>query len=326
MPLIDRFNRPHTYLRIAVTDRCNLRCNYCMPREGVSWQPRHEILTLEEIARLARLFVANGVRKIRLTGGEPLVRSNIEWLVRELSSLPQLETLALTTNGTLLSNHAKRLRQSGLDRINISLDSLSRDCYARITGRDELPSVLEGIHAAELAGFQMIKLNSVVMAGVNDGELFDFVELTRDRPLHVRFIEYMPFPGNEWGQEKFVPWRTLRDSLRSCYPLIPLDKASSDVARSFRVEGAMGTVSFISPLSDEFCADCNRIRLTADGSVKSCLLYPAEANLRDALRAGATDDNLLDIIRSALLQKQFAHPPIERLVQLENRCMSQIGG
>ncbi len=326
MSLTDQFNRPHTYLRIAVTDRCNLRCSYCMPHEGIAWQPRHEILSLEEIARIAQIFVANGVRKIRLTGGEPLVRSNVEWLVRELSALPELETLAMTTNGTLLAARAEGLKASGLNRLNISLDSLKRDSYAQITGHDMLPSVFAGINAAVQAGFDTIKLNTVVMAGVNDDELFDFVDLTGNRPLHVRFIEYMPFPGNKWGAEQCIPWNDLLDKIQTRYNLDSLRSNTGEVARSFQVPGHLGTVSFISPLSDEFCSNCNRIRLTADGSVKSCLLFPAEVSLRDALRSGMSDEELLALIRQALQQKNFSHPTVEDLVQLDNRCMTQIGG
>lgn len=326
MALEDQFSRKHTYLRIAVTDRCNLRCVYCMPNEIAEWKQRDEILTLEEILRIARLLVNIGVTKIRLTGGEPLVRSNLKWLVRELARLPGLDTLALTTNGTLFAQHAPELRASGLQRLNISLDTLRADCYKTISGRDTLSDALAGIEAAQQAGFDNIKLNVVIMRGLNDDEAKDFVEFVRDRPVHVRFIEFMPFPGNAWTKTRMIPWREMMQRLREKYDLLPLDNPSVGIARGFAIEGHRGTISFISPLSDEFCSECNRLRLTADGSLKSCLLYPAEVSLRDAMRAGATDTELLQVIDNALQRKHFSHPPVEELLQIENRCMSAIGG
>ncbi len=326
MALEDQFKRKHTYLRIAVTDRCNLRCIYCMPNENAEWKRRDEILSFEEILRVARLLVNNGVTKIRLTGGEPLMRSNLNWLVSKLALLPGLDTLALTTNGTLLAQHAAELRTNGLHRLNISLDTLCADRFKAISGRMKLAEVLAGIEAAQHAGFDNIKLNVVVMRGLNDDEVDDFVEFVRERPLHVRFIEFMPFPGNAWTNTRMIPWRELLQRLREKHDLLPLDNSSVGVARSYVIEGYRGTISFISPLSNEFCSSCNRLRLTADGSIKSCLLYPAEVSLRDAMRAGATDEELLQVIDDALQRKHFAHPPDEELVQLDNRCMSDIGG
>ena len=326
MPLTDRFGRVHDYLRIAVTDRCNLRCVYCMPAQGISWKPRQEILTLEEIVRIARLLAAHGISKVRLTGGEPMVRANLHWLIRHLTAIPDVSTVAMTTNGVLLAPQVTELKAAGLQRLNISLDTLRRDRFHTITLRDELNQVLAGIEAACAAGFAQIKLNVVVINSLNDDECVDFVEFVRERPLHVRFIEFMPFPGNSWSREQYLPWRELRQRLSERYTMIPLAAEQPSVARGFSIPGYAGTVSFISPLSDEFCASCNRLRLTADGSLKSCLLYPAEVSLRDALRSGASDADLLDLVQSALTKKHFAHPPECALPTLDNRCMSQIGG
>lgn len=326
MPLLDRFLRPHTYLRIAVTDRCNLRCVYCAPASGVAWVPHSAILTFEEIVRITKLLSAHGIEKARLTGGEPLVRADLDWLVRELSGLPQLKTLAMTTNGTLLRHHAKSLRANGLQRLNVSLDTLRNDRFRAITGRDALGDVLAGLHAAYDAGFARVKVNVVVMGGVNDDELLDFTAFARSLPLDVRFIEFMPFPGNSWSKARYLPWHTMFDRLRTRADLRALNRDEHGVARVYALAGSDSTVSFISPISDEFCANCNRLRLTADGSLKSCLLYPAEVSLREALRAGATDEELLQLVTDALAAKHYAHPPLKQLVRLENRCMSSIGG
>ncbi|MBI5060399.1 GTP 3',8-cyclase MoaA [candidate division KSB1 bacterium] len=326
MPLVDRFSRRHNYLRIAVTDRCNLRCVYCMPAQGIEWKPRAEILTLEEILRIAQILTEEGVSKIRLTGGEPTVRANLCWLIRELAQLDGLQTLAMTTNGITLTEHAAALKAAGLHRLNISLDTLRRERFQDITMRDGLHRVLAGIDAALKAGFELIKLNVVIINGLNDDECFDFVEFVRARPLHIRFIEFMPFPGNNWSRNQYLPWRQLLERLSARYDLMPTDASDTSVARGFAIPGYAGTVSFISPLSEEFCANCNRLRLTADGSIKSCLLYPAELNLREQLRAGVGDEGLLKLIQTALNEKHFAHPQECALPALENRCMSHIGG
>ncbi len=300
MSLTDGFGRVHTYLRIAVTDRCNLRCVYCMPHDGFISKPRAEILTLEEIERLARLFVGLGIEKIRLTGGEPTVRAGLEWLVTRLAALPELKTLAVTTNGLLLKEQAARLRTAGVQAVNISLDTLRPARFQEITLRDRFIDVLAGIDAARHAGFAPLKLNVVIIKGVNDDQLLDFVEFVRDRPLNIRFIEFMPFRGNRWTKDRFIPWRELQHRISEHYELTspPVDgptpqrgveiSTSSEgvrggeglgripdslpIAKDFTIPGFMGTVSFISPLSEEFCLGCNRLRLTADGALKSCLL------------------------------------------------------
>jgi GTP 3',8-cyclase len=326
MPLTDRFNRAHTYLRIAVTDRCNLRCVYCMPATGVVWKPRNQILTLEEVLRIAQLLVPAGIDKIRLTGGEPTVRHNLTWLIRELATIPGLQTLAMTTNGVLLAEQAAALRSAGLHRLNISLDTLRRERFERITLRDDFARVIAGIDAALAADFAPIKLNVVVINGLNDDECADFVDFARTRPLHIRFIEFMPFPGNAWTRDQYLPWRQLLTRLQAQFQLEPGTEPDPGVARTYRIPGHAGTISFISPLSDEFCVNCNRLRLTADGSIKSCLLHPAELNLRQALRAGASNPELLAMIQQALQQKKLAHPPDGALPAIDNRCMTHIGG
>ncbi|HEY9868377.1 MAG TPA: GTP 3',8-cyclase MoaA [Candidatus Obscuribacterales bacterium] len=324
--LIDRFGRKHTYLRISVTDRCNLRCQYCMPQEGIEWKPREEILTFEEIERVARVFVELGITKIRLTGGEPLVRKNLVRLVEALASMPGLETLAMTTNGVLLKDKAHALRQAGLTALNVSLDSLRRERFELIAKRDDHANVMAGIYSALECGFDPLKLNVVVMAGVNDDEILDFVEFVRDKPINVRFIEYMPFKDNEWKVSRVFSYGEMKGAIERRYRLEPLAAGPGAVAKDFAVGGFLGSVSFITSMTDSFCASCNRLRLTADGSIKSCLFYPAEVFIREEIRAGITDDSLAALIRSAVLLKPPEHPPMEEILASENRAMIEIGG
>ncbi|GMV37601.1 MAG: cyclic pyranopterin monophosphate synthase [Fimbriimonadales bacterium] len=325
-PLTDRFGRVHSYLRISVTDRCNFRCVYCMPPEGIEWRCREELLTFEEIVRLARVFVRLGVDKVRLTGGEPTVRRGIESLLSALAGLPGLHTLAMTTNGFRLREQARIYREAGLTNINVSLDSLRRDRFEQITRRDALDDVLAGLDAALSVGFRKVKINTVVMAGVNDDELLDFVDLARDRPLHVRFIEFMPFHNNGWSVGGVFPLARMREVIGGRYSLEPVRAEPNAVAREWRIPGFEGTIGFIASMTESFCSECNRIRLTADGQIKSCLFSPAESNLRDVLRTGASDDELEARIRTALWLKPKEHPPMEVLAAQENRSMIEIGG
>lgn len=325
-PLFDRFGRVHSYLRISVTDRCNFRCVYCMPAEGIEWRPREDILTFEEIVRVTRVFVRLGVDKVRLTGGEPTLRRGIEHLISALAALPGVRTLAMTTNGFRLREHAHTYREAGLTGINVSLDSLRRERFLQITRRDALDNVLAGLDAALAAGYEKVKLNTVVMAGVNEDELLDFVELARDRPLHVRFIEFMPFHNNGWSEGGVFPLARMREIIGSRYSPEPMHVEPNAVAREWRIPGFQGTIGFIASMTESFCSGCNRIRLTADGQVKSCLFSPAESNLRDVLRSGASDDELEERIRTALWLKPKEHPPMEVLSALENRSMIEIGG
>ena len=324
--LVDRFGRAHTYLRISVTDRCNLRCVYCMPADGIPLKKKSEILTLEEIARVANVFVDMGVRKIRLTGGEPLVRKNIEFLIDELGRNPRVETLAMTTNAVLLADKVKTLRNGGLTHLNISLDSLRADRFKQITLRDDHSRVMEAIELAVAEGFESVKINVVVIAGTNDDEIVNFVEFAKDKNLNVRFIEYMPFKDNDWKSIGVFSYADMRRRIEEKFELTPLPAAAGDVAKDFAIPGHKGTVSFITSMTDSFCSSCNRLRLTADGGIKSCLFFAPEINLREALRAGCTDSEVRAMIAEAVQGKPEAHPPMEELAQSDNRSMVEIGG
>jgi cyclic pyranopterin phosphate synthase len=324
--LKDSFGRVHTYLRISVTDRCNLRCVYCMPYEGIIFKDNKQLLTFEEIVRLARIFVDMGVTKIRLTGGEPLVRRNLEVLAKQLKEIAGLETLAMTTNATLLAGKARSLKDAGLDALNISLDTFQKERFVQISRRDDFDQVMAGIEAAFEFGFSSIKLNMVVIGGLNDDEVMDFADFAAQRQVNVRFIEYMPFKNNGWAADRVVTFADIKQRIASKYELRPIETEPSAVAKDFSIVGGKGSLSFISSMSDSFCATCNRVRLTSDGALKSCLFYPAELSLRDAMRAGADDERLLQLIREALWQKPEAHPPAEEIAAEENRTMIEIGG
>ena len=324
--LIDTFGRKHNYLRISVTDRCNLRCFYCMPHEGIAWKKKDQLLTFEEIIRVSRVFAQMGVDKIRLTGGEPMVRKNLEVLIEQLALIDGVKTIAMTTNATLLKPVAKHLKSIGLKALNISLDTFKEERFAAITRRDDFQNVRDGIDEALDADFESLKLNMVVMSGVNDDEIMDFVDFVRDKKMNVRFIEYMPFKDNLWNLDKVVTFQEMHDRIQQKYKLYPLAAEASAVAKDFGIEGHTGTVSFISSMSDSFCGTCNRLRLTADGSIKSCLFYPAETSLRDELRKGITDQTLEELILQALALKPEAHPPAEEIAAADNRAMIEIGG
>jgi cyclic pyranopterin phosphate synthase len=325
--LIDRFGRRHTYLRVSVTERCNLRCTYCMPAEGVALRPREEILTFEEIERIVALLARMGVSKVRLTGGEPLVRHNLERLIEKIAAIDGIRTVAMTTNGVRLGEKAALLRRAGLTQLNVSLDTLRRARFERIALRDEFERTWAGIEAALAAGFAPLKLNMVVMRGVNDDELVDFVELARSRPINVRFIEYMPFAGNGWERARVVGYREMLGAIRERCELVacPTDDPSF-VAREFEAPGFVGSLSFITSMTDDFCAGCSRLRLLADGGIKSCLFSPPEDNLRAAMRGGADDADIERIIRRVIGLKQEKHAGMDHLAALPNNSMIQIGG
>lgn len=323
--LVDSFGRAHTYLRISVTDRCNLRCTYCMPHEGMKWKKRDQLLTYEEITRLAHIFTAMGINKIRLTGGEPMVRSELTTLVKALGQIPNLKTLAMTTNATLLAEHAQTLKDLGLNALNISLDTFSRERFQAITRLDQFDQVINGIHTAIACGFASLKLNMVVMAGVNDDEIMAFADFAATHKINVRFIEYMPFKDNSWASDKVVTYKDMLEQIERRYELKRIEGDLSAVAKDYAITGG-GSVSFITSMSESFCSTCNRLRLTADGSIKSCLFYAAEINLRDAMREGASDKDLKEMILFSLAQKPEAHPPAEEIAAGENRAMIEIGG
>lgn len=324
--LVDQYGRDHNYLRISLTDRCNLRCTYCMPAHGIQWARPAYLLSTEEITRLAGIFVSEGIDKIRLTGGEPLLHKDILKIVKDLSALSGLRTLGLTTNGLKLSTMAHELRVNGLTTLTISLDSLKEETFKAIARRDRLVDVIKGIEAAIEAGFDPVKINIVVMANVNDNEIMDFVEWGKDKPVDLRFIEYMPFPDTNWAEAGLVSYSAMRDLINEKYLLKPLEAEASAVGKSFSLHGHRATVSFVSSMTDCFCGSCNRLRLTADGNIKACLFHPQEESLRDVMRRGGSDDDLKNVIYKALQGKPEAHPPMDELLAMGNRTMISIGG
>jgi cyclic pyranopterin phosphate synthase len=332
----DGHGRTIDYLRISLTDRCNLRCIYCMPAEGVKLMSHDEILRIEEIARIARVATRIGIRSVRLTGGEPLVRLGVTDLVRDLANMPGIENISMTTNGVLLPRMADDLKEAGLSRVNISLDTLDPEQFTKITRLGSIQTTLDGIDAALEAGFNPVKINSVVVRQLNQDYL-GFAKLSIDQPLHVRFIEYMPvgesegIDGHGWGPEDVVPSEELLDIINErakAEGLAPLEPIGGDdaplgwgPARYFAFPGAKGTVGFISPLSRHFCGDCNRLRLTADGKLRPCLFSDREIDVRTALREGG-DEAVYECFLEALDMKPDEH---HDRVGTERR-MSQIGG
>ncbi|XP_060217816.1 GTP 3',8-cyclase, mitochondrial [Lycium barbarum] len=325
--LIDSFGRRHTYLRISLTERCNLRCHYCMPAEGVELTPSPQILSQDEIVRLASLFVSSGVNKIRLTGGEPTIRKDIEELCLQLSNLKGVKTLAMTTNGIVLGKKLPKLKDSGLNLVNISLDTLVPAKFEFMTRRKGHERVMESINTAVELGYNPVKVNCVVMRGFNDDEICDFVELTRERPINVRFIEFMPFDGNVWNVKKLVPYAEMFDKVVEKFTgLQRIQDHPSETAKNFRIDGHQGSVSFITSMTEHFCAGCNRLRLLADGNFKVCLFGSSEVSLRDPLRLGEGDDKLREIIGAAVKRKKASHAGMFEIAKTPNRPMIHIGG
>ncbi|CAN6440193.1 unnamed protein product [Victoria cruziana] len=325
--LIDSFGRMHTYLRISLTERCNLRCQYCMPAEGVQLTPKPELLTSDEIVRLAHIFISSGVNKIRLTGGEPTVRKDLEDICLQLSSLKGLKSLAMTTNGIAVARKLPKLKECGLKSVNISLDTLVPAKFEFMTRRKGHEKVLESIDASINLGYNPVKVNCVVMRGINDDELCDFVEMTRYKPVNIRLIEFMPFDGNVWNIKKLVPYSEMLDRVEKRFgKLKKLHDHDTDTAKSFKVDHFCGTVSFITSMTEHFCAGCNRLRILADGNFKVCLFGPSEVSLRDSVRSGIDDDGLKEIIGAAVKRKKFAHADMFQLAKTTNRPMIHIGG
>ncbi|XP_037861973.1 molybdenum cofactor biosynthesis protein 1 isoform X2 [Chlorocebus sabaeus] len=306
--LTDSFGRQHSYLRISLTEKCNLRCQYCMPEEGVPLTPKANLLTTEEILTLARLFVKEGIDKIRLTGGEPLIRPDVVDIVAQLQRLEGLRTIGVTTNGINLARLLPQLQKAGLSAINISLDTLVPAKFEFIVRRKGFHKVMEGIHKAIELGYNPVKVNCVVMRGLNEDELLDFAALTEGLPLDVRFIEYMPFDGNKWNFKKMVSYKEMLDTIRQQWPeLEKLPEEESSTAKAFKIPGFQGQISFITSMSEHFCGTCNRLRITADGNLKVCLFGNSEVSLRDHLRAGASEQELLRIIGAAVGRKKRQH-------------------
>jgi len=323
----DAYGRPITYLRISLTDRCNLRCVYCMPAHGMKFAPREELLTDEELLRIVRAAAQVGFSRLRLTGGEPTVRPNLVELVRAMSQIPGVEDISMTTNGLLLERLAHDLAAAGLKRINVSLDTLDPQRYRIITRGGRIEKVWAGIAAAEDAGLSPIKLNAVVVRGFNDDEVPALAGLTLERPWQVRFIEVMPLEGvAEVHDTGLVTSAETRARIEAVYgPLEQLDAPLSDPARVYRIPGAKGTIGFISPVSEPFCAFCNRIRLTADGKLRLCLLRADEVDIRELVRSGASDEALMERIRVAVWRKPWGHG-LREGDRRTGRGMSQIGG
>ena len=325
MELVDTFGRVHRDLRIAVTDRCNFRCQYCMTEEGMVWMPREGLLTFEEIERIAKLAVDRyNVDSIRLTGGEPTVRAHLSRLVEKLAALNV--DLAMTTNGVSLPLVAQDLKDAGLKRLNISLDSLHQDRFLELTRRDDLDRVLAGIDAAIDAGFSPVKINVVLMNGINDDEIVDFARFGREKGVMVRFIEFMPLDADEqWGHDRVVPLQRVIDEINEQFPIEPIARTSAPATR-YRYLDGQGEVGVIATITEKFCDTCDRIRLTADGQFRNCLFAVTDYNLRDAIRGGATDDELAAIIEGAVHDKWAGHGIDTVHFIRPKRNMSQIGG
>jgi GTP 3',8-cyclase len=328
--MIDPFGRFITYLRVSVTDRCNLRCVYCMPSEGIHWRQHSEILRYEEIAAVVQMAAEQGVREVRLTGGEPLVRPNLTALVKMIAVIPGIEDISLTTNGILLGSQAQELAEAGLKRVNISLDTLKPDRFAQITRGGSFEKVMQGIDAAQAAGLEPIKINAVVVRGVNDDEMEAMAHLSIDCGWHVRFIELMPIQNqSSWGGDFPDPASAFVSNAEMIDRLLPLGlqaiprKVGNGPAQEYQLPGAKGRIGFISPLSDDgFCSRCNRMRLTADGNLRPCLMSDIEVPILDAVRNG---EPLLPYWQKAISLKQAGHE-LKQKRPPTGRCMTEIGG
>ena len=332
MDLVDSFGRVVRDLRISVTDRCNFRCTYCMPAEGMTWLDRSEVLTYEEIERVARICVETfGVDSLRLTGGEPTVRAHLPQLISKLAALRLPDgtkpDIALTTNGATLRNIALELRNAGLDRINVSLDSLKPERFFAMTRRDELHNVLAGIAEAQIAGFSPIKVNAVVERGANDDEILDLVRYGRDNNVEVRFIEFMPLDAtNEWERNKVVSQDEIVATIAAEFPLELMPARGAAPADRWRFLDGKGTVGVIPSVTHPFCGDCDRVRLTSDGQFRTCLFATDESDIRSLLRNGGTDKEIAELIQVAVGAKWAGHQINQVNFIRPNRSMSQIGG
>ncbi len=330
MPLLDSYNRRIRDLRISLTDRCNFRCFYCLPNGEPPLARKETILTFEEIAYLSEIFVSLGIEKIRLTGGEPLIRKDVPKLVAEIAKLkPAMNDLALTTNGFDFPRHAEALKLAGLDRVTISLDSLKRENFLDITGVDALEKVLTAVGSAKEHGFEPVKINAVIVRGRNDNEIVDFARFARDHALSFRFIEFMPLDsGHEWSREMVVSGREIRDTIEKVFPLkLKETSRGSETAWKYAfADGAPGEIGIIAPVTEMFCGQCSRIRLTADGQIRTCLFSTTEHNLRDIVRGGATRTDIVGFIENAVLKKEPRHYINDAEFVMPSRSMSFIGG
>ena len=325
--IVDNYNRQHTYLRISLTDNCNLRCFYCMPEEDYEFTPASRLMQPDEIEALAKVFVANGINKIRLTGGEPLVRKDAADIILRLSKLPV--KLTMTTNATRIHQFIDVLKEANITSLNVSLDTLNADRFLFVTRRDQFQLVYDNIQLLLKNDFH-VKVNVVVMKGLNENEIIDFVEWTKHQPVHVRFIEFMPFTGNRWTSNKVVTWQEMLQTIQSRYEIVRLQDEKNDTAKGYTVSGHQGTFAIISTMSAPFCSTCNRIRLTADGKMKNCLFSKEETDLLTALREGR---EIMPLIQQSIKSKakelggqfssDFEHIHAE---DIANRSMITIGG
>ena len=327
-PLVDGHGRPIGDVRISVTDRCNFRCQYCMPAEGLPWLDRSDLLSYEEIERLVALLGSMGVHDVRLTGGEPLVRKELWRLVERLSAIEDVHDLSLTTNGYLLARQVDDLVRGGLRRVNVSLDSLAPDRFFQLTRRDSLGRVLAGLAAAQAhPELRPIKVNVVALRDFTEAEVLRFAEFARTEPYVVRFIEFMPLDADRaWTRDKVLPNAEIVAMIDAVYPLKPIGRERHGTARRYRFADGTGEMGFISPVTQPFCGDCNRIRLTAEGQLRTCLFSLHETDLREPLRSGATDAELEAIIRDAVWRKELKHHVNDPGFVQPARTMSRIGG
>lgn len=328
-PLIDGFGRVHTNLRVSVTDRCNIRCFYCMPAENVRFKPRRELLNFEEIARFVRVLAEMGVNKVRLTGGEPLVRHDLSVLVAMLAQVSGIRDIALTTNGMLLAAQAEGLRKAGLKRLNISLDSLSPETFFKISRREGLEQVLEGIFAAQKVGFEKIRLNAVAIRGITEQEIVPLGHFAREHGMEMRFIEFMPLDADgAWDTEQVLSGAAIREVLeREIGPLMPLAvEDPSQPATDYAFADGRGRIGFINPVTQPFCHNCNRLRLTAEGTVRNCLFSTEEWDAREILRGGGSDDDLAALVAASIGAKRAGHGIDSDEFVKPARAMYQIGG
>lgn len=323
----DKYERIIDYMRISIIDRCNLRCIYCMPSEGIKPIEHKDVLGYEEIIRIVRIAAGLGVRKIRLTGGEPLIRKDLPYLVSSINTLEGIEDISLTTNGLLLKKYAHALASAGLRRVNVSLDSLHPRRYREITRGGDINNVLEGIHEAEKAGLLPIKINMVPIRGFNDDEIEEFARLTLKTTYNVRFIEFMPIGAKEiWNHEKYISTDEIKERVSKIAPLIPVKIRRSGPARYFRFEDAPGVVGFISPITHHFCNSCNRLRLTSDGKLRPCLFSETEIDLKSAMRCGSSDEEIERLLKLSIEIKPEGHSINHEKCFTHLKPMSKIGG
>lgn len=329
-PLVDSYGRRIKSMRISVTDKCNFRCTYCMPAEGLPWLKKAEILSYEEIVRIARVSVSIGIEQIRLTGGEPLVRRDVPELVHQLHGIEGLRSLSLTTNGILLKQQAAALAAAGLTRINVSLDSLLREKFTRVARRDQLHGVLAGLEEAKkYPSIHPIKINAVAMKNFSEEEVLPFVQFARDNSFVMRWIEFMPLDADQiWRKEDILTGGEIKAIIEEAYgPLVPITTGDpAETARRYTFSDGIGEVGFINPVSEPFCASCDRIRLTADGQLRTCLFATEETDLRVVLRSGGSDEDLARTIRQAVWHKELKHYIGDKRFKRANRSMSMIGG